>query len=80
MAGVSSGAQVYFTHSYAAPVIDETAAICEYGVPFSAAVERESVSAVQFHPEKSGDAGLQILSNWLNLSRRSSGGAKADAV
>ena len=71
---------MYFTHSYAAPVIDETAAICEYGVPFSAAVERECVSAVQFHPEKSGDTGLKILSNWLSLSRRSSGGAKADAV
>ena len=80
MAGVHSGAQVYFTHSYAAPVIVDTAAVCEYGVPFSAAVERECVSAVQFHPEKSGDTGLKILSNWLNVSRRSSGGAKADAV
>ena len=74
MAGVTSGAQVYFTHSYAAPVIVDTAAICEYGVPFSAAVERECVSAVQFHPEKSGDIGLKILSNWIgtSLSRRSS--------
>ena len=80
MAGVKDGSQVYFTHSYAAPVIDDTAAICEYGVPFSAAVERDQVSAVQFHPEKSSDVGLHILSNWLNLSRRSSGGAKADAV
>ena len=71
MAGVNDGSQVYFTHSYAAPVIDDTAAICEYGVPFSAAVERGNVSAVQFHPEKSGDAGLQILSNWL--ARRSKG-------
>ena len=64
MAGVDNAAQVYFTHSYAAPVIDETAAICEYGTPFSAAVERDRVSAVQFHPEKSGDVGLHILSNW----------------
>jgi glutamine amidotransferase len=80
MAGVPSGAQAYFTHSYAAPVTDDTAAICEYGAPFSAAVERERVSAVQFHPEKSGDIGLHILSNWHNLSRRGSGGAKADAV
>jgi glutamine amidotransferase len=75
MAGVKSGSQVYFTHSYAAPVIDDTAAICDYGVPFSAAVERGRVSAVQFHPEKSGDTGLRILGNWLNMSRRSSGGA-----
>ncbi|MDP3718312.1 MAG: imidazole glycerol phosphate synthase subunit HisH [Acidobacteriota bacterium] len=65
MTGIEPGTQVYFTHSYAAPVIDDTAAICEYGVPFSAAVERDNVSAVQFHPEKSGAAGLQILSNWL---------------
>ena len=75
MAGVTSGAQAYFTHSYAAPVTGDTAAICEYGVPFSAAVERDRVSAVQFHPEKSGDIGLHILSNWLNLSRSSSAGA-----
>jgi glutamine amidotransferase len=65
MAGVSPGTQVYFTHSYAAPVVEETAAVCEYGVPFSAAVERDHVAAVQFHPEKSGDAGLRILRNWL---------------
>jgi imidazole glycerol-phosphate synthase subunit HisH len=65
MAGITPGTQVYFTHSYAAPVVDETAAICEYGGPFSAAVERGNVSAVQFHPEKSGPAGLHILGNWL---------------
>ena len=65
MAGIAPGTQVYFTHSYAAPVIDDTAAICEYGVPFSAAVERGTVAAMQFHPEKSGPAGLQMLTNWL---------------
>ncbi len=65
MAGITPGTQVYFTHSYAAPVIDDTAAVCEYGTPFSAAVQRDLVSAVQFHPEKSGSAGLHILSNWL---------------
>ena len=65
MAGVKEGSQVYFTHSYAAPVIDDTAATCDYGVQFSAAVERGNVSGVQFHPEKSGDTGLRILSNWL---------------
>ena len=64
MDGINDHTQVYFTHSYAAPVIDETVAICEYGVPFSAGVERGNVSAVQFHPEKSGDAGLRILENW----------------
>jgi imidazole glycerol-phosphate synthase subunit HisH len=65
MAGIAPGTQVYFTHSYAAPVIDDTAAICEYGVPFSAAVECGNVAAMQFHPEKSGPAGLQMLTNWL---------------
>ena len=65
MAGVTPGTQVYFTHSYAAPVVAATAAVCDYGVPFSAAVERDNVAAVQFHPEKSGDAGLRILRNWL---------------
>lgn len=65
MAGIGDGTQVYFTHSYAAPVVGETVALCEYGVPFSAAVERDNVSAVQFHPEKSGPAGLQVLRNWL---------------
>jgi glutamine amidotransferase len=75
MAGITPGTQVYFTHSYAAPVVDDTAAVCDYGGPFSAAVERGKVSAVQFHPEKSGPAGLHILSNWLALSRRGSGGA-----
>ena len=65
MAGVTDGSQVYFTHSYAAPVTDDAAATTEYGVTFSAAVERANVSGVQFHPEKSGDVGLKILSNWL---------------
>jgi glutamine amidotransferase len=78
MAGIADGTQVYFTHSYAAPVTDSTVAFCEYGVPFSAAVECGNVSAVQFHPEKSGDAGLRILSNWVSLSRRSAGRATAD--
>jgi glutamine amidotransferase len=77
MAGVSEGSQVYFTHSYAAPITEDTAAACEYGVRFSAAVERDNISAVQFHPEKSGETGLRILSNWLStvdkgFSRRSS--------
>jgi glutamine amidotransferase len=65
MAGVTDGTQVYFTHSYAAPVIDDTSAICDYGVPFSAAVERGNLAGVQFHPEKSGDAGLRVLANWF---------------
>lgn len=64
--GIPEGTQVYFTHSYAAPVVPATAAITTYGVAFSAAVEDGLVSGVQFHPEKSGDAGLRILKNWLS--------------
>ena len=77
MAGIDDGAQVYFTHSYAAPVIDDTAASCEYGVPFSAAVERDNVSAVQFHPgevRRHRPAHPEQLAH-ADLSRRSSEGA-----
>lgn len=63
--GVVEGTQVYFTHSYAAPVVAATSAVTSYGVPFSAAVEAGLVSGVQFHPEKSGPAGLCVLRNWL---------------
>ena len=54
---------VYFVHSYCAAMIDDrfTAATCEYGQTFTAAVCRGNVMATQFHPEKSGDAGLRML-------------------
>ena len=64
-AGVPDGAQVYFTHSYAAPLVSATAARTTYGAPFCAALEDGLVSGVQFHLEKSGDVGLLILRNWL---------------
>jgi glutamine amidotransferase len=63
--GVPEGAQVYFTHSFAAPVTADCVASTMHGRPFAAAVERERISGVQFHPEKSGDVGLQILRNFL---------------
>ena len=62
--GIESGDQVYFTHSYAAPVIADTVASTTYGWPFSAVVARDRVAAMQFHPEKSGDVGLRLLRNW----------------
>ncbi len=65
--GVASGAFVYFTHSYRAPLVADTVARCEYGGPFSAAVERGHLFGVQFHPEKSGDVGLRILENFCRL-------------
>ena len=65
--GVESGAFVYYTHSYRAPVVDETVASSVYGGEFSAAVERDNVFGVQFHPEKSGATGLKILENFCGL-------------
>jgi glutamine amidotransferase len=65
--GVPANAQVYFTHSYAAPLSGETVAITQHGEPFAAIVQRGHVAGVQFHPEKSGDVGLRILRNFLEL-------------
>lgn len=66
--GIASGEYVYFTHSYRAPVVNETVAVTEYGVPFTAAVERDNIMGVQFHPEKSGTVGLRILENFVRLA------------
>ncbi len=65
--GVAPGAQVYFTHSYVAPITDDTVAITEHGQGFAAVVQRHRVAGVQFHPEKSGEVGLTILRNFLRL-------------
>lgn len=66
MQGVDDGAYVYYTHSYRAPVITATVAKTSYGgCEFSGAVERGNVMGVQFHPEKSGAVGLQVLRNFL---------------
>jgi glutamine amidotransferase len=56
---------VYFAHSYYCPVIAETAATCEYTVPYTAVLENRNVCGVQFHPEKSGAIGLQIVRNFV---------------
>jgi len=65
--GLTSGTQVYFTHSFAAPVTAECVASTTHANTFSSVVERDNIFGVQFHPEKSGDAGLQILRNFLEL-------------
>jgi glutamine amidotransferase len=67
LSGLSSGAQVYFTHSYAAPVTDACVAATTHAETFAAVVERDNVFGVQFHPEKSSDAGLAILRNFLRV-------------
>jgi len=56
---------VYFAHSYYCPVVAETAATCEYTVPYTAVLENHNVYGVQFHPEKSGAIGLQIVRNFV---------------
>lgn len=58
---------VYFVHSYYVPVNPATSAITEYSVPFSAAMHRDNFYAVQFHPEKSAEAGELVLRSFLNL-------------
>lgn len=65
--GVAPGSYVYFTHSYRVPLLAETAAECEYGGGFSAIVEKDNLFGVQFHPEKSGAAGLTMLKNFCDL-------------
>jgi imidazole glycerol-phosphate synthase subunit HisH len=72
-AGIPSGTRFYFVHSYAlrAAAADELAAAggriswTEHGERFAAAAEQGMLSATQFHPEKSGDAGATLLANWL---------------
>ena len=63
--GVDDGTRFYFVHSYAAHRTSGLVSWSEHGEPFAAAVEDGLVSATQFHPEKSGDAGAALLENWL---------------
>lgn len=65
--GLAQDSFVYFTHSYRAPVVEATVGKCEYGGEFSAVVERGELFGVQFHPEKSGSAGLHLLRNFCEL-------------
>jgi glutamine amidotransferase len=64
---VAPASQVYFVHSYAALIGAHTLASTSYGEPFSAAVQRDNFYGMQFHPERSGPAGAQMLKNFLAL-------------
>jgi glutamine amidotransferase len=68
MRGIPDGSFVYYTHSYRPPVVEETVAVTDYGGAFSGAVERGNVMGVQFHPEKSGEAGMRMLKNFVELT------------
>jgi imidazole glycerol phosphate synthase glutamine amidotransferase subunit len=64
---VADGSFVYFCHSYYGPVTPEACATTEYGQTFAAGIEMRNIWAVQFHPEKSGEVGLKVLRNFLEL-------------
>lgn len=57
----------YFAHSFYLPKNDLTTSVCEHGIEFSASVEKDNFYGVQFHPEKSGEAGLKLLRNFVEL-------------
>lgn len=67
MEQVEDGSFLYFVHSYYVEECPHTVALCDYGLPFSAAVQKDNYYAIQPHPEKSAESGLQILSNFLNI-------------
>ena len=66
--GLGTRPWVYFVHSFAPPVGEETVAVCDYGGPVAALVSRGSLWGAQFHPEKSGTTGLRLLSNFVDLA------------
>jgi glutamine amidotransferase len=65
--GIISGENFYFVHSYYAPIVLATIGTTDYGVQFTSAMHQKNFYGVQFHPEKSGKAGLQVLKNFVEL-------------
>jgi glutamine amidotransferase len=65
--GFNAATRFYFVHSFAGPVNAFTVASCDHGTPFAAVVQRANFSGVQFHPERSGAAGAQLLKNFLEM-------------
>ncbi|MGK9367757.1 imidazole glycerol phosphate synthase subunit HisH [Melioribacter sp. Ez-97] len=63
--GIENNSYFYFAHSFYVPYNENTIAVSEYGVKFSAAVAKNNFYGVQFHPEKSGERGIQILKNFI---------------
>ncbi len=70
LAGVPDEAQAYFTHSYVAPDSEATVALTDHGASFASVVEDGIVFGAQFHPEKSGETGLRLLRNFLEVATR----------
>ena len=65
--GLQESEFMYFVHSYYVPLAKETIATAQYGINYSAALQKDNFYGCQFHPEKSGDKGEMILKNFLNL-------------
>lgn len=67
--GISDGSFFYFLHGYYLAPTDHdlTIATTKYGIDYPSAIEKGNLAAVQFHPEKSGDIGLKLLKNWVDL-------------
>lgn len=65
--GIPQDSFVYYTHSFYAPLLPTTMAASEYGLSFTAEIERANIFGVQFHPEKSGEVGLAILKNFCEV-------------
>ena len=66
-AGIKDEEYFYFAHSFYVPVNNFTIATAENGIDFSSSLEKDNFYGVQFHPEKSGDAGLKLLENFITL-------------
>jgi imidazole glycerol-phosphate synthase subunit HisH len=66
-AGIESGEYFYFVHSYYAPLVPATIGTTDYGIQFTSAVQQKNFYGVQFHPEKSGQAGLKLLKNFIEV-------------
>jgi glutamine amidotransferase len=71
VSGLEPSAYAYFTHAYAAPVVTGVVATTVHGQRFASVVARRNVYGVQFHPEKSGRTGLQILRNFVDIAKGS---------
>lgn len=67
LADIPENSYLYFVHSYYVPLCAYTVAQCDYGEPFSAALKKDNYYAIQPHPEKSAEAGMKLLENFLKL-------------
>jgi glutamine amidotransferase len=67
--GIPDATQVYFTHSYAAPITRDAAATTEHGARFASVVEKDLVFGVEFHPEKSAEPGLRVLRSFVEIAK-----------